>query len=182
MNRNTKYLARLVSTGAASASGLADFKAAMLILGWEGKRGQGVVNHVSGERAKSWAALADLMLETPEARAVSIPLDVVAEPETEDETEAPEVEDEVQVVYFYTTRTPTISLTDRTSLSMVIQDDTTADTEGECQSGAALACEGRGFLRVLPESMLPGQDRTQMIQCVPCYEASAEAYVRKLHS
>lgn len=62
-------------------------------------------------------------------------------------------------------------------------------TEGACQSGASIECEAGlpggipnpGVWRILPESMLPGSERAAMYQCLACYEASAEAYVRKLH-
>ena len=58
-------------------------------------------------------------------------------------------------------------------------------TEGPCESGASLECDpaapSMGLFRILPESMLPDQDRAEMFQCLPCYEASVEAYVRKLH-
>lgn len=86
-----------------------------------------------------------------------------------------------EVTYFYTTRTQTIPLSDLTSVTTVIVDEALAETEGECESGAALNCEGRGFRRVLPESMLGGGVPEQVIQCVPCYEASAAAYARKAH-
>jgi hypothetical protein len=59
-------------------------------------------------------------------------------------------------------------------------------TEGQCQSGASLECSleepNLGLWRVLPESMLPGQERAEMFQCGECYEMSALAYIRKLHS
>jgi hypothetical protein len=47
---------------------------------------------------------------------------------------------------------------------------------GTCKSGAALGCEGTGFKRILPESMIPGSTPESMIQCTPCYERSAEKY------
>lgn len=97
------------------------------------------------------------------------PLDVVAEPQSE------------EFVYFYTTRTETIPLTENTDASAMLTETLTAYEEGPCESGAALDCAGKGFRRVLPESMLPGSKREQVIQCLPCYEASANAYVRKLH-
>ena len=49
---------------------------------------------------------------------------------------------------------------------------------GRCASGAALGCEGYGFARYLPESMAPGSDPEVMIQCTPCYERSAQRYIR----
>ncbi len=50
---------------------------------------------------------------------------------------------------------------------------------GQCESGAALDCEGTGTRSTLPESMLPGQAPETMIQCGPCRKASAAAYSRK---
>lgn len=87
----------------------------------------------------------------------------------------------MSVSYFYTTRTQTIPLSDLTGVEITLTEEVLAMHEGPCESGAALNCEGFGFLRVLPESMLPGSEREQMVQCLPCYEASAHAYVRKLH-
>lgn len=86
-----------------------------------------------------------------------------------------------RITYLYTTRTPTIPLSEVMEVVTVIQDESTADTEGKCQSGAALDCTGTGFRRILPESMLPGSEREAMIQCAPCFEASAAAYARKAH-
>lgn len=86
-----------------------------------------------------------------------------------------------EVTYFYATRSQTIPLTELTEVTVVIQDEADPNTEGECQSGAALNCEGRGFLRVLPESLLDTPEGERIIQCVPCYEASAAAYARKAH-
>jgi hypothetical protein len=99
--------------------------------------------------------------------------------------EAAEAEEErleaVEVTYLYSTRTPTLRLGDLSHVSVLIVEEATAVHEGECKSGASLACSGTGFLRILPESMLPNTERESMIQCTPCYEASADAYVRKLH-
>lgn len=64
---------------------------------------------------------------------------------------------------------------------MTDENKPTVNLEGACESGASLACEGFGFLRLLPESMLPGAERQCLLQCVECYDASASAYVRKLH-
>jgi hypothetical protein len=50
---------------------------------------------------------------------------------------------------------------------------------GQCESGAALDCEGTGTRATLPESMLPGSTPETMIQCGPCRKASAAAYTRK---
>jgi hypothetical protein len=50
---------------------------------------------------------------------------------------------------------------------------------GQCESGAALGCEGVGTRSTLPESMLPGQEAESIIQCGPCRRASAAAYARK---
>lgn len=50
---------------------------------------------------------------------------------------------------------------------------------GQCESGAALECEGVGTRSTLPESMLPGSEPETMIQCGPCLKASAAAYTRK---
>jgi hypothetical protein len=63
MNRTAKTAARRVAEGTASARERQDFKATALILGWEGHVGHGVVNHVTGESFRSWAALAESMLE-----------------------------------------------------------------------------------------------------------------------
>jgi hypothetical protein len=87
----------------------------------------------------------------------------------------------VEITYLYTTRIPTVRLGNLTEVRALLVEEATAVHEGPCQSGAALDCAGTGFLRILPESMLSGSDRESMIQCVPCYEASALAYVRKLH-
>lgn len=58
--------------------------------------------------------------------------------------------------------------------------------EGQCESGASLECDldnpNRGIMRTLPESMLPNSEPVRIIQCLPCYEASAEAYIRKYHN
>lgn len=89
--------------------------------------------------------------------------------------------DAADVSYFYTTRVPTVSLSDMTTVRATIVEEATAIVEGKCESGAALDCAGAGFRRILPESMLPGQDRTALIQCTPCYEWSAVRYVTKLH-
>jgi hypothetical protein len=57
---------------------------------------------------------------------------------------------------------------------------------GACQSQAALTCgidePNYGIMRVLPESMLPNSEPEYIYQCTDCYEASAEAYLRKLHA
>lgn len=50
---------------------------------------------------------------------------------------------------------------------------------GQCQSGAALDCEGTGVLRTLPESLLAGGTPESIIQCGPCVKASASALARK---
>jgi hypothetical protein len=88
-------------------------------------------------------------------------------------------------VVLYRTQTPTIQLSEGTAVDAVITEEILGVTEGLCESGASLECSledpSMGLLRTLPESMLPGQERTVMLQCLPCYEASAEAYVRKLH-
>src|ERR1041384_944600 len=55
-----------------------------------------------------------------------------AEPEAED---APPV----TITYLYTTRSETISLTDRTAVETVIHEVVTGLEEGACQSGASLA-------------------------------------------
>jgi hypothetical protein len=87
--------------------------------------------------------------------------------------------------YLYATRVPTVPLTDGTAVEVTLTERILGVTEGLCESGAALECSlehpNMAIYRVLPESMLPGQEPTRMFQCLPCYEASAEAYVRKLH-
>jgi len=111
---------------------------------------------------------------------VAIPLDVVAEAAATITETAEELAPAPRVVYFYTTRTHTIPLSELAEVTTVIQDEATAETEGPCESGAALNCAGSGFLRVLPESLLGGQAE-RIIQCQPCYEVSAQAYARKAH-
>jgi hypothetical protein len=88
---------------------------------------------------------------------------------------------DLEVAYFYATRVPTVRLGQLTTGFVHFTEERADFTEGQCVSGAALDCTGTGFLRILPESLLPGQERAEMIQCIPCHEASAAAYVRKLH-
>lgn len=90
-------------------------------------------------------------------------------------------EDPVEIRYLYSTRVPTVRLSAMTTVQARIVEEATAIREGACESGAALDCAGTGFRRILPESMLPGQDRASLIQCSPCYEWSATRYVAKLH-
>lgn len=87
----------------------------------------------------------------------------------------------VEVSYLYATRVPTVRLSDMTMVQIVITEDRGDAEVGDCQSGAALGCLKTGVRRVLPESLLPGSEREDMIQCVSCFEASAAAYSRKLH-
>lgn len=113
------------------------------------------------------------------ARVFDVPAELLAAP-IDLEPTAEELAPAPRVVYFYTTRTHTIPLSECAEVTTVIQDEATAETEGPCESGAALNCEGSGFLRVLPESLLGGQAE-RIIQCQPCYEVSAQAYARKAH-
>jgi len=188
MNKTVKSLAHKVANGTAERAEVRGFKEAVGLLGWMGIKGGGVVNHYSDERVKSWAALAadllteaqEVLDETPSTEAAPVTIT-----QTEGRALRPEPEADVQVTYFYITRTPTVPLSDLTSVDAYVQEEIPGIHEGLCESQASLECSeedpGAGFLRILPESMLPGQERTQLIQCLPCYEASAEAYVRKLH-
>lgn len=194
MNRTVKSLARRVANGTAERADVRAFKEAMSLLGWQGVKGGGVLNHASGERVKGWSALACSLLET------AVPQPEDAPPITHSSAfqavqavaarvpaapEDPERDEEMSLVYLYSTRVPTIRLTDLTTVDAYVQEEIPGIHEGLCQSHASLECSeddpNPGFLRVLPESMLPNAEREQMIQCLPCYEASAEAYVRKLH-
>jgi hypothetical protein len=161
-----------------------------------------VVNHYTDQRYRSWAGVAEEMLtdadrkSTPEERAAEKSWE---RSETEQEARhvpAPAPTPSIRVVpapagralefsYLYATRVPTVPLTDRTAVEATLTERILGATEGLCESGAALECSlenpNMAIYRVLPESMLPGQEPTRMFQCLPCYEASAEAYVRKLH-
>jgi hypothetical protein len=190
MNRTAKALARKVANKTATPAEVRGFMEAVGLLGWVGVRGLGVVNHASNERVASKALLAAFLLE--EAGDEEAALDRIEEAEAEEmaadeaATAAPAAGGAApESAYLYTTRTPTIVLTERTTVDAMISEEIIGVTEGPCQSGAALECDraapNMGLLRTLPESMLPGQERTIILQCLPCYEASAEAYVRKLH-
>lgn len=213
MNRTAKSLARKVANGTvtlkAAPAEMRAFKEAAGLLQWFGVKGGGVLNHASGERVKSWAALAQLLLDEAEGsygaeaesrmaevasageanpspyptRGLIPELDAILDRRAAEEATEPEAAPEVS--YFYATRTPTVRLSDMTVVDAIITEGIMGVTEGLCESGASLECSledpSMGILRTLPESMLPGQERTILLQCLPCYEASAEAYVRKLH-
>jgi hypothetical protein len=223
MNETAKKRARKVANGTASTAELREFKHTASLLSWVGYRGLGVVNYTSGERVKSWAALAaDMLREASNERdrqesreeyeaqgdneaemdrieeaeaeemaadeAKATPVDMAPLPDGERDlykVETSEPHDAPEVSYFYSTRTPTVRLSDMTVVDALITEGVMGVTEGLCESGASLECSkedpSMGILRTLPESMLPGQEPAQMIQCLPCYEASAMAYVRKLH-
>jgi hypothetical protein len=89
------------------------------------------------------------------------------------------------ISYLYETRTPTIPLTVETQVATIFISRVFDYTPAPCQSHASITCNPKnpedGFARILPESMLPGSKPEMMIQCLQCYEASAEAYNRKLH-
>lgn len=70
----------------------------------------------------------------------------------------------------------------RAKLSAVLSSGLPDITPGPCESGASLACTGIGSTRLLPESMLPGSEPEYMQQCDPCYDYSAERYVRVRHA
>lgn len=198
MNRTVKSLARRVANGTAEVKDVRAFKEAVSLLGWEGVRGGGVQNHTEGTRVRGWAALASILLqeaEETEANGAEAAQRTLAHSSAFQAVQAiaarvpvatdPERDEDMTLVYFYTTRVPTVRLSDLTSVDSYVTEEIPGIHEGLCQSHASLECSeddpGFGFLRVLPESMLPNAEREQMIQCLPCYEASAEAYVRKLH-
>ena len=211
MNPTVRATFQRVAEGTADKRDLANFKFYAASLGWEGVRGGGVVNHIEGARVKSYAALAALLLnankreeleDVEEAEAEELEADAraaanwaesqalnLAEAEAaraENEAPggiyAPPIHEEVKFVYYYTTRVPTVPISNLTSVDTYLTEEVEGGApEGACQSGAALGCTGYGWLRVLPESMLPGSEMEQCIQCIPCHEASAAAYVRKLH-
>lgn len=197
MDTNVRATFQRVAEGIADRTDLAAFKVSANNRGWYGVRGGGVVNHTDGTRVKGWAALASLLLnankreeleDAEEAEAAEMTLENSAAFQAVQliaarVPEAPaEAHEEIKFVYFYTTRVPTVSISDMTTVDAYLTEEVEGGApEGECQSGAALDCTGYGWLRVLPESMLPGSEMEQMIQCVPCHEASAAAYVRKLH-
>jgi hypothetical protein len=188
-----------VAEGTADRTDLAAFKVSANNRGWYGVRGGGVVNHTEGTRVEGWAALASLLLnankreeleDVEEAEAAEMAADrfpyptrgLIPEVDAILDRRAAEAAEEIKFVYFYTTRVPTVSISDMTTVDAYLTEEVEGGApEGKCQSGAALDCTGYGWLRVLPESMLPGSEMEQMIQCVPCHEASAAAYVRKLH-
>jgi hypothetical protein len=218
MNRTAKALARKVAEGTATTREAQDFKATALILGWEGHIGRGVVNHISGESFRSWAALASSMLDngvagngtlqpgsTPAPVAESdwdaakeretaaiqesvamgaadwsptmgqaVKLSAVLDPRDESS------DGELALVYWYTTRVPTVRLSNLTSVDVALSEESHGYVEATCEIKGE-GCEGYGFLRVLPSSMLPGAERVQAVQCITCHEAAAEEYVRKLH-
>lgn len=209
MNRSSKDLAREVAEGTVSMTEnpaeMRAFKEAVALLGWEGKRGSGVVNRFSGRRLVSWATLAAELLQddsskrdhqrsaeeyaqeyTAEVDSINL---AVSEASNEmhygNAWAAASGTDVPVVTVMYRTQTPTIRLSEGTAVDAVILEEIIGVTKGLCQSGASLECSleypSMGLLRTLPESMLPGQESTVMFQCLPCYEASAEAYVRKLH-
>lgn len=221
MNRTATALARKVAARTATPAEIRDFKAAMGLLGYEGARGLGVVNHTTGGvAARSWVGLAEMLLaelaesvnEAHEEAAEMVDYSddslfptrgLLPEVDAARDRKLAEVADSVltaatrvgtqpgeegsfRITYLYETRTPTITLSVDSRVSAFLVSEETAYTEGSCQSQASLECDpedpNTGFLRILPESMLPGAVRDRMIQCVPCYDASAEAYVRKLHS
>jgi hypothetical protein len=191
MNPNVRETFQRVAQGTADRVDLAHFKVSANALGWEGVRGGGVHNHIEGTRVKSWAALAAHLLEAnkreelgdvEEAEAAEMESDVRAILAEANVGAPAEVHEEIRFVYFYTTRVPTVSISDMTTVDAYLTEEVEGGApEGTCQSGAALDCTGYGWLRVLPESMLPGNELEQCIQCIPCHEASAAAYVRKLH-
>jgi hypothetical protein len=190
MTRNAKALAKKVAAGTATAREAQDFKATVLILGWEGHVGRGVINHVSGERFRSFKALAASMLENGVAvngalQAGSEPAPAEAAPEAYEPESAPDPRDEssdgeLALVYWYTTRVPTVRLSDLTSVDVVLSEEAHGYVEAECEIRGP-ECTGHGFLRVDPLSMLPGGERAQRVQCLADYEAAAAEYVTKLH-
>ena len=62
MNRKARAIAKRMAEGTFSSQDRADFKAAVLVLGWEGVRGGGVLNHTTGERERSYQTLASRLL------------------------------------------------------------------------------------------------------------------------
>ena len=188
MNRTAKSLARKVANGTATPAEVRGFMEAVGLLGWHGHRGMGVVNHTTNERVKSKALLAALLLEeikVDEDEAKEWGQAAQAYAEGPDETEPAEADEAPVTVVMYRTQTPPIHLSSGTIVEALITEEVIGVTEGLCESGASLECSledpSMGLLRTLPESMLPGQERAIMLQCLPCYEASAEAYIRKLH-
>ncbi len=142
--------------------------------GYYGKRGGWIVEDATGERvAYQWARFAQMVLDNE--------VDLFRSAEAEAQNVSGDLPLEPAITLAYVTQTAPVEVSPGSSVMVVLEHEVRANTEGVCESGAALACEGEGFLRILPESMLPGQERTQVTQCLPCYEASAAAYVRKLH-
>jgi hypothetical protein len=94
----------------------------------------------------------------------------------------PHTEDVMTAVYLYETRTPVIALTVETKVSLLLAEKVTGE-KGSCESQASLACDlgdpGAGVWRILPESLLADGEPEYMFQCLPCFEASAEALLRK---
>ena len=183
------------------ASAHEEFRAVVEANGYIMSRG-GYVKDLGGNHiCRGWAAFSegvlagDILLSEPAAIAE---LEDVEELEAEEmaadalrlapviqlpvrETEPETGDRPVDITYLYATRSETIILTDRSVVTGVIHEAVTGLEEGACESGAAFGCLGEGFRRVLPESMAPGQERESMIQCVPCYEYSADKYIRLTH-
>lgn len=194
----TEGLARLVADGTRGEA-LRRFVDIAARYGYE-QRVDGIVDTAFNDEllATSWIAFAGLVLDGT----VKLPRDMnavrvdwnrlvkgyeeaVAKGDLYTIPQETTVSEVPEITYFYTTRTETISLSTMTTLEVVYEEEMHAIAEGPCESQAALECDGKdpnpGFLRVLPESMLPGGKLQQMLQCIPCHEASVSAYVRKSH-
>ena len=168
-----------------------EFRAVVATNGYEMSRG-GWVTFGGEHVTRGWESFAYMVSQTmeivlAEPKAIE-ELEDIEELEAEEiaadeatETEPMEYASTVEVSYLYATRVPTVRLSDMTLVQVLITEDRTEAEVGECESGAALGCLKTGVRRVLPESLLPGSDKEHMIQCVPCFDASAEAYARKLH-
>lgn len=191
MERSTVALAIKVARGEIGTP-LTHFQAAMAVLGYRGVRGRGVQNSQGDTVARSWAGLAAKLLEErvppvpprlTDAEAEQMAADEIAELEEAQTRE--EAEARPEITYFYETRTPMVTLSVDTRVQVSITEKRNKYEQAPCELSISPECDpGKpniGFLRVVPQSMLPGEEPAERVQCLACHEVGAEGYIRDLH-
>jgi hypothetical protein len=184
-------LATDVMLGHQTSTGMKMFQDIAFSYGYQEDRWSfGIIDTMIGKMVcRAWATFAGRVLsgEVQLPRDMDTARKAAGILDMEDATSTPESTPLTlpRITYLSTTRTPTVSLTQYTDISATFTEDISDEDDGLCQSGASLECSREnpnpGIMRFLPESMLPGSQPERMLQCLPCYEASALAYIRKLH-
>lgn len=190
MDRSTVNLAIKVARGERGQA-LKDFQMAMSLAGYRGVRGRGVRNADGEIVARTWATFATDLLDKRKAKEEAPLTDAEAEEMAAAEIEELEelgltkAEARPEIVYFYETRTPFVTLSVDTRVQVSITERRNRYEEAPCKLSISPECDptkpNMGFLRVIPQSMLPGEKDQEEVQCLACHEVGAEGYIRDLH-